>query len=239
MFLVPAALASLALLPVVALLPDPAVRVAGKDRQSFAAVFRGLTFNPRRHPDLGWTWAGRFLIQLSLMFLATYQLYFLTDRLGYQLSEVTGLLALSGGIGLLMTSTGAVVSGILSDRLLRRKPFIYAAATAFAVGFAVVATAPSFPQVMVGSQIILLGAGVFGAVDIALVTDVIPNRETEGAKYMSVFGIASALPQSLAPLIAPFILAIGGGDNYTLLFLTAAGVAVAGGLTVRPIRGAR
>ncbi|MDC0770805.1 MFS transporter [Streptomyces sp. HD] len=239
LFLVPAALASLALLPVVVFLPDPAVRIAGKDRQSFANVFRGLTFNPRRHPDLGWTWAGRFLIQLSLMFLSTYQLYFLTDHLGYKLSEVTGLLALSGGIGLLMTSTGAVASGILSDRLRRRKPFIYAAAAAFAVGFAIVATAPSFPQVMIGSQIILLGAGVFGAVDIALVTDVIPNRETEGAKYMSVFGIASALPQSLASLIAPFILAIGGGDNYTLLFLTAGGVAVAGGLTVRPIRGVR
>ncbi|MFE8013930.1 MFS transporter [Streptomyces antibioticus] len=239
LFLVPAAAACLALLPVVLFLPDPAVRVARHDRRGLAAVFRGLAFSPRRHPDLGWTWAGRFLIQLSLMFLSTYQLYFLTDHLGYKLSEVTGLLALSGGIGLLMTSAGAVVSGVLSDRLRRRKPFIYAAAAAFAVGFGIVATAPSFPQVMIGSEVILLGAGVFGAVDIALVTDVIPNRETEGAKYMSVFGIAAALPQSVAPLLAPFVLAIGGGDNYPLLFLTAACLAVAGGLTVRPIRGVR
>ncbi|MFC8435598.1 MFS transporter [Streptomyces sp. NPDC057253] len=239
LFLVPAVIACLALLPVVLFLPDPAVRRADRERQGLVAMFRDLTFNPRRHPDLGWTWGGRFLIQLSLMFLSTYQLYFLTDHLHYELSKVTGLLALTGGVGLLMTSAGAVVSGILSDRLRRRKRFIYLAATAFAVGFVVIAFASSFAQVFVGSQIILLGAGMFGAVDIALITDVIPNRETEGAKYMSVFAIAAALPQSVAPLLAPFILAVGGGDNYPLLFLSAAGVAVAGGLTVRPIRGVR
>ncbi|MFG2960962.1 MFS transporter [Streptomyces sp. NPDC048291] len=239
LFLVPALLACLALVPVVLLMPDRAIRPEERSGEGIVAMLRGLTFNPRRHPDLGWTWAGRFLIQLSLMFLTTYQLYFLTDHLGYRLDKVTGLLALTGGIGLVMTSLGAVVSGVQSDRLHRRKLFIYLAAGCFAVGFSVVATASSFLQVFVGSEIILLGAGVFGAVDIALVTDVIPNRETEGAKYMSVFGIASALPQSVAPLVAPVLLAIGGGDNYTLLFLTAAGVAAAGGLTVRPIRGVR
>ncbi|WP_194238347.1 MFS transporter [Streptomyces spongiae] len=239
LFLVPAVIACVALLPVVLFLPDRPVRRPAGDRQSLAGLLRGLAFNPVRQPDLGWAWAGRFLIQLSLMFLSTYQLYFLTDHLDYELEKVTGLLALTGGVGLLMTSVGAVASGILSDRLRRRKPFIYAAATAFAAGFAVIASATSFAQVFVGSQIILLGAGVFGAVDIALITDVIPNRETEGAKYMSVFGIAAALPQSVAPLIAPFVLAVGGGENYPLLFLSAAGVAVIGGLTVRPIRGVR
>ena len=239
LFLVPAVLACLAMVPVLLFLPDRAVARPDQSGQGVVTMLRSLRFDPRRHPDLGWTWAGRFLIQLSLMFLSTYQLYFLTDHLGYELDKVTGLLAISGGIGLVMTSAGAVVSGILSDRLRRRKLFIYAAAAAFAIGFVVVATASSFAQVLVGSQVILLGAGIFGAVDIALVTDVIPDKETEGAKYMSIFGIASALPQSAAPLIAPFILAIGGGDNYTLLFLVAAGIAVSGGLAVRPIRGAR
>ncbi|MGW9135684.1 MFS transporter [Streptomyces sp. NPDC055681] len=239
LFLVPAVLACLALVPVVLFLPDRVLRRQDLGGQGVTAMLRGLAFNPRRHQDLGWTWAGRFLIQLSLMFLSTYQLYFLTDHLGYELDAVAGLLALSGGVGLVMTTAGAVGSGILSDRLRRRKLFIYAAAGAFAVGFVIVATASAFPQVFVGSQVILLGAGIFGAVDIALVTDVIPNKETEGAKYMSVFGIASALPQSAAPMIAPFVLAIDGGDNYTLLFMVAAGIAVTGGLTVRPIRGVR
>ncbi|WP_413098222.1 hypothetical protein [Streptomyces sp. Inha503] len=53
-------------------------------------------------PAVGRTWVGRFLVQLSLMFLTTYQLYFLTDHLGYELDEVTRLLALTGGVGLVM-----------------------------------------------------------------------------------------------------------------------------------------
>ncbi|MFJ2235044.1 hypothetical protein [Streptomyces sp. NPDC087859] len=56
---------------------------------------------------------------------------------------------------------------------------------------------------------------------------------------MSIYGITSSLPSSVAPPIAPFALAIGGGDIYTLLLLTAAGVAVVGGPAVRPIRGVR
>ncbi|GAB2844012.1 MFS transporter [Actinocorallia aurea] len=238
MFGVPAlaccALVTLALV----LLPDP--RVAAK-RASFdvGRLVKGFVFNPLRHPDLGWTWAGRFLMQFSLMFLSTYQLYFLTDHLGYELSEVTGLLALTGAVGLVMTSAGAIFSGMLSDRLRRRKAFIYAAAGLFACGFLVVATASSFPQVFAGSQLILLGAGLFGAVDLAIVTDVMPDRDTEAARYMSVFGIASALPQSVAPAVAPLILALGGGSNYPLLFTVAAAVAITAGLTVRPIKSVR
>ncbi|GGV46114.1 MFS transporter [Streptomyces pilosus] len=238
LFLVPALLACLTLVPVVILLPDPALPERPQARKSRTVRPRSLTYDLRRHPDLGWTWIGRFSIQLSLMFLTTYQLYFLTDHLGYDLDDVTGLLALTGGVGLVTTSAGAVVSGFLSDRLGRRKLFIYASAVALALGFAVVASASSFPQVFVGSQFVLLGAGIFGAVDLALVTDVIPNKG-EGGKYMGVFYIASSLPQSVAPLLAPFILAVGGGGNYPMLFLVAAGMAVTGGLAVRPIRGVR
>ncbi|MEW2353398.1 MFS transporter [Spirillospora sp. NPDC029432] len=239
LFLVPALVACAGVLLLVFMLPDRPAPVSGRRRLDLRSLGRDLAFDPRRHPDFGWAWAGRFLIQFSLMFLTTYQLYFLTDHLGYELSEVTDLLVITGGVGLVVTSVGAVVSGYLSDRLKRRKVFIYVAAVCFVVGFVSVASASSFTGVLIGSLCILFGAGVFGAVDLAVVTDVLPNRETEAAKFMSVFGVASALPQSAAPLAAPFILGVGGGGNYPLLFLVAAGAAVLGGLSVRPIRGIR
>ncbi|MEU6781263.1 MFS transporter [Nonomuraea angiospora] len=239
LFAVPALLACAAVLVLVVVMPDRRLSRAERGALDLGRLVRDLRFDPRRHPDFAWTWLGRFLIQFSLMFLSTYQLYFLTDHLGYKLAEVTGLLALTGGIGLAMTSVGAIVSGYLSDRLRRRKLFIHLAAACFATGFVVVAFASSFPPVLVGSQLILFGAGVFGAVDLAVVNDVLPNRETEAAKYMSLFGIASALPQSAAPVVAPFILGVGGGGNYPLLFLVAAGIAVVGGLTIRLIKGVR
>ncbi|MEV4580476.1 MFS transporter [Nonomuraea jabiensis] len=239
LFLVPALIACAAVLVLVVVMRDRPLPEAERRPLDLRGLLRDLTFDPRRHRDFAWTWLGRFLVQFSLMFLSTYQLYFLTDHLGYKLTEVTGLLALTGGVGLVMTSVGAVVSGYLSDRLRRRKLFIYLAAACFAAGFVIVAFAGSFVSVLVGSQFILFGAGVFGAVDLAVVNDVLPNRESEAGKYMSLAGIASALPQSAAPVVAPLVLAIGGGGNYLLLFLVAAGVALAGGWTVRQIRGVR
>ncbi|WP_051753543.1 MFS transporter [Streptosporangium amethystogenes] len=239
LFLTPVLVACVTVLLLVVVMPDRRLSEAERGALDFAGLLRGLTFDPRRHRDFSWTWMGRFLIHFSLMFLSTYQLYFLTDHLGYELGEVTGLLAITGGIGLVMTSVGAIASGYLSDRLRRRKVFIYLAAALFVVGFVIIAFASSFTSVLVGSQFILFGAGVFGAVDLAMVTDVLPNRESEAGKFMSIFGIASALPQSAAPVVAPFVLAVGGGGNYPLLFLVAAGIAVAGGLSVRPIKGVR
>jgi hypothetical protein len=77
-------------------------------------------------------------------------------------------------------------------------------------------------------------------VDLALVTDVLPDKEGAAAKDMGVFNIANALPQSLAPAAAPLFLAIGGdGSNYTALFIAAAIAAALGALTVIPIKKVR
>jgi MFS family permease len=88
-----------------------------------------------------------------------------------------------------------------------------------------------------------LGLGAYMAVDIALVTDVLPNARTEAAKNLGVFNIANALPQSLAPAVAPLFLAIGATPavhaNYTSLFFAAAVFALAGAATTMFIRGAK
>ena len=245
LFLIPALLCVAVVAPAVLLLPDPQPHISGGAGEPAVArprpadVLRSLRFDPRKHPDFGWVWLGRFLMQSSLMVLSTYQLYFLTDHLHYQLSQVGGLMAMSGGIGLLMTSSGAVLSGMRSDRTGRRKRYIAGAGILLAVGFAVIATASSFGQVMIGSQVILFGAGVFGAVDLAAGTDVLPDRESGGARFMAIFGIAAALPQTLAPLAGSLLLALAGQDSYPLLFLVASGVALLAGVSIRRVRGIR
>ena len=64
---------------------------------------------------------------------------------------------------------------------------------------------------------------MYVAVDLALVADVIENKDN--AKDLGVFNIASALPFSIAPAIAPAILAIGGG-SYGVLYAFAGVCAV-------------
>ena len=88
----------------------------------------------------------------------------------------------------------------------------------------VIAIASSFNGFLVGMAIGGLGFGVYIAVDLALVADVLPDQDN-AAKDLGVFNIAGALPYSVAPAIAPAILAIGGG-SYGVLYAVAGVCAV-------------
>ena len=89
-----------------------------------------------------------------------------------------------------------------------------------------IAVASDFNGFLVGMAISGLGFGVYLAVDLALVVDVLPGRSST-AKDLGVFNIAGALPFSIAPAIAPAILAIGGG-SYGVLYMVAGLCAITG-----------
>ena len=82
-----------------------------------------------------------------------------------------------------------------------------------------------------------LGFGMYMAVDLALVVDVLPDPD-HSAKDLGVINIAGALPFSLAPGIASAILALGGGD-YGVLFAVAGVCAILGAVAILPVRGVR
>ena len=100
----------------------------------------------------------------------------------------------------------------------------------------VIAIASNFNGFFVGMAISGLGFGVYLAVDLALVVDVLP--EGERAKDLGVFNIAGALPFSIAPAIAPAILAIGGG-SYGVLYTVAGLCAITGAVAILPVRRVR
>lgn len=77
--------------------------------------------------------------------------------------------------------------------------------------------------------------GAYASVDMAMATQVLPKKE-DTAKDLGVFGIAILLPQSLAPTIAPLFLAIGGGNNYTALYLIAGLFFVVGAIAIQPVK---
>jgi hypothetical protein len=53
--------------------------------------------------------------------------------------------------------------------------------------------------------------GIYAAVDLALVVDVLPDHG-HAAKNLGMFNVAGALPFSVAPAIAPAVVATGGGS---------------------------
>jgi MFS family permease len=136
----------------------------------------------------------------------------------------------------IVLTASAIVSGRISDRTGRRKVFVYSSALIVGVGLALLAFTPTLVVFYVAAAIMGLGIGAYFAVDLALVTDVLPDKEHAAAKDMGIFNIANALPQSVAPAIAVLLLALGGGGNYTLLFVAAAVFSLIGAVLISPIR---
>jgi MFS family permease len=91
---------------------------------------------------------------------------------------------------------------------------------------------------LAGTTLFGAGLGAYLSVDLALVTDVLPNREDDAAKDLGLFNVASALPQSIAPAIASLILAKAGG-GYSAVFVAASIVAMLAALCVTPVRSVR
>jgi MFS family permease len=100
-----------------------------------------------------------------------------------------------------------------------------------------IAIASNFNGYLVGMAIGGLGFGMYMAVDLALVADVLPDKDNV-AKDLGVFNIAGALPFSVAPAFAPAILAIGGG-SYGVLYTVAGACAIVGAGAILRVKGVR
>ena len=203
---------------------------------SFGEFIRNFAIPKGKRRDFGWAWFGRFFVILGFAVYTTYQPYFIGDRLGIAEDGVLLIQFFALIVFAVVLTASAVVSGRISDRTGRRKPFVFAAAAIVGVGLTMLALTQSLPFFFVAAAVMGVGIGAFFAVDLALITDVLPDREHTAAKDLGIFNIANSLPQSVAPAIAPLFLAIGGVNNYTALFIAGGVFAVIGAILISPIR---
>jgi MFS family permease len=192
-------------------------------------VLRRFWQTVRDHPDFGWAWLTRFLVNLGNFLGTLYLLYFLDDAVGYRDPE-EGVLILSVIYAVTLIAT-TVVGGVWSDRVGRRKPFVIGSGLITGLAALTLAIVPTWPGAIAGAFILGAGFGVYLSVDLALVTEVLPAHE-DRARDLGVINIAVALPQVVAPLVATILVAVSG---YVLLYVVAAAVCVIGSVLVRRI----
>ena len=101
----------------------------------------------------------------------------------------------------------------------------------------IIALAGDFDAFLVAMAVAGLGFGLYMAVDLALVADVLPSTANT-AKDLGVFNMAGALPFSVAPALAPLVLSLGGG-SYGVLYAVAGGCALLGAAAILPVRRVR
>jgi len=134
--------------------------------------------------------------------------------------------------------------GLLSDRLHRRKVFVYLAGGAQAfVAIVFIAFYPSAIQLVFALGIAYgVGYGLYFAVDWALACDTLPDK-SQSAKDMGLFHIALTMPQAIIPFFGgPLIDALNGphgNSGYRVVFSSAVVFLFLGTILVGRIKSVR
>ncbi|WP_084079555.1 MFS transporter [Demequina sp. NBRC 110057] len=238
MFVVPAVLACIGSLIFMVRMDDPSSLYLDATRVKITTVFRHMVFDPRDHRDFAWAWISKLAVFIALYMMSIYSVYFLGSRLGLDDAAVAALTATAGGVSMIFTMAGALGSGVVSDRIGRRKPLVMASGLIMAAGLLTVGLVTSNMMYIVGTVIFGLASGIFGAVDQALMLDVLPDRTAAG-RWVAIMQLANEIPKAVAPALAAGIVLLAGDDNYQPVYFVAAGLALVGGLLVAPIRGVR
>lgn len=195
------------------------------------AFLKNFWINPRKYPDFGWAWLTRFIPFVGYFLGITYIFYYLEDVVKYPfaLQGASTFSIIAAAVSLLST----VVGGFLSDHLKRRKLFVIVGMCIMAVAMLLLAFSQTWLAVVIAAAVLGFGLGAYLAVDVAIVTLVLPSPKSR-AKDMGIINIANTLPHSIAPVFAGFILSLTG--SYTFLYIAATIFVLLGIFTVTPIK---
>src|SRR4029079_6392885 len=120
-----------------------------------------------------WLVGSRLAILMAGAFLTQWALLYLNRSLGLGEKDAGTIPIPLVGVVALGTLISVVPAARISDRV-GRKPVIWVSCAIGATGLAIVAIAPSVPVAFLGAVVYGLSAGIFLAVDWALMTDIIP-----------------------------------------------------------------
>jgi len=161
-----------------------------------------------RSRDFFWTFATRAFVIMGINTVIPFLALYFKDVIGAQdpgtESGLWGLAVLAGAI------VPAIVGGHLSDRLGKRKLFVYISGgiQALVASVLLFGLVQSLPVVYVMGVVFGMGYGMYYAVDWAIACDVLPDREKSSGRDMGLWHIAFTLPTALAPAIfAPILIA--------------------------------
>jgi MFS family permease len=229
--------------------PDAALPVGARPPFVARAFLASFWISPRTHPDFGWAWLTRFLVNLGNALGLLYLLYFLQDVVGYTSEEAEDRVFVLTAVYAATLVVTTVVAGAWSDRLGRRKVFVTWSGLVSGSAALLLGVGQSWPAAVAAAVVMGCAFGIYTAVDFALITEVLPAAADRG-KDLGVINIANALPQVAAPVLAGVLLAVveasggvveSGGDGFSVgylaVYLLAFLASVLGSVFVSRIRG--
>ncbi|HAT2828764.1 TPA: SLC45 family MFS transporter [Klebsiella oxytoca] len=214
---------------------EPSTRHMEVEPFRWGSFFKNFWVSPRKYPDFGWAFFGRFAMYLGYQGVVTYQLYILQDFIGLSVEESNYAIGTISVITLVTLLFSGLVSGVLSDKLQRRKIFVFLSTLLMAAGLCVPLFMPTLTGMYIYAAIMGLGYGAYTSIDMALMTQVLPGGGKQAGKDMGILTIATVLPQSFSPILSAWLLATFNND-YSSLFIAAIVFVFASSFFVLPIK---
>lgn len=222
--------------------PEPRTALPPAAPFRLGAFLKGFWISPREHPDFAWAFLGRFAIYMGYQAILTYLLYILQDHIGLSQARANATIATMSIVTFVALVVSGLGSGVLSDRLRRRKPLVFAASLIMAAAVAMPLIVPTVQGMMAYAVLIGLGYGAFMSVDLALMTQVLPKpkpgEEDATGKDLGILTTAVNVPQILSPVMAAALLS-ASGNSYPLLFVVSGIFVLVGSFLVLPIKSVR
>ncbi|MDQ4215124.1 MFS transporter [Microbacterium sp. ASV81] len=239
MFVAPSILAIVVMIVFAFVLPDQVLPVKPA-RATFYEWWSTFWVSPVKHPDYALAWWSRFLITFASFGFTAFRFYYLLNHVGVKEADVPAVISFSVLLYTVAIVPTSIIAGWISDRIGRRKVFVWSSTALFAVGTVVLIFIKDVPSFYVLEVLMGIAYGIYVGVDLALVVDVLPNPDDSG-KDLGVFNIANALPQTFAPMIGGILVYVGSqnGSNFGLWFSICGVLALIGALVIFPIKSVR
>ncbi|WP_298395503.1 MFS transporter [Sphingobium sp.] len=205
----------------------------------WGSFLKSFWISPRAHPDFAWAFASRFTIYMGYQAVAAYLLYILRDYIGLSDGASNIAIANMALLTLACLVASSLISGWLSDRWQRRKPFVILGSLIMGIAMIAPLLAPSMAGMWVYAGVIGIGYGMFMSIDMALMTQVLPKSALgDEGKDLGVLTTAVNIPQIISPVMAAILLGLFDND-YRAIFIAALLFVFGSALCVLPIRAVR
>ena len=226
----------LLVIPFVLLTKDHPLDAGHREPLSWRKLAGAYWISPRQYPDFAWAWITRFLNSLAIAMGTLYLYYFIENQLHYTRlnpgQTVDDGLTIVIVIYAICVVITAIVGGIISDRIRKRKMIVTVAGVVMGLAALLLTFVETWDALLVAAVLFGVGFGAYLSVDQALITQVLPAA-ADRAKDLGIINIAIVGPAAIGPAIATPMVVIGG---YPFLFGATAVVAALGSAFVWKIK---
>lgn len=161
--------------------------------------------NPQLRRDFLIAWLARLLVQLGAAFVIGYIYLFITVTQGCDASwsaiGASEILAILTAPTALLAILSTLLSGYASDARSARRAPLCIAATIFAIGLAILASAPDPVWFIIAYALFQVGLSAFLSIDTALVAQLVAHHPRRGM-LLGVMNLSNTMPSVIVPAIA-------------------------------------